>query len=140
MVSFRNVCSPIEKYAKECATLPKPRIRPMKLWSRSAFIACIVEVPLLAMLANYAQTIDKSTFALALFWYHAVPLSLITFTSLWLFGHGTAAGEPIGVTLKVFGHFWYFFITFVIQVTVTTPVVWIFLKASQHFQKRVLPT
>jgi|ERR1700693_4649389 len=102
----------------------------MKTWAKALWASCALELPLVVMLAARAQDIDKSTAARVLVWYHAIPLSLISFGSLWLFGHGASGGEATGFR-RVLGYVLFCSLTFVVQVAVTTPILLLVLKASR---------
>jgi hypothetical protein len=100
----------------------------MTRWRKAVFIAAAVELPLIVMLALQARLIRVGAESLAqllLLWYHIVPLSIVTFGWLWLFGHGAPAAAPIWVYTD-----WQFALIYSGQVAVTTPIV--FFVLARH--------
>jgi hypothetical protein len=104
----------------ESGPCPELRLRQMTRWRKAVFIAAAVELPLIVMLALQARLIRVGAESLAqllLLWYHIVPLSIVTFGWLWLFGHGAPAAAPIWVYTD-----WQFALIYSGQVAVTTPI------------------
>jgi hypothetical protein len=102
------------------------------MWTRSLISACVLELPLLVALAVYSPQNLQTELARVLVWYHVIPLSVLSFGILWLFGHGAAEGPAVAPAL---GHVFYWTATFAIQVAVTTPLIFLILRSIMQSPK-----
>jgi hypothetical protein len=105
------------------------------------FVASAVELPLVAVLAAYGpQNLDTSKFVIALLWYHIVPISVLSFGSLWLFGHGSVGSQEPGTVVKALGWLFYWSFTFAAQAALTTPIVLGVMRVVGTLQRRRKPS
>lgn len=95
--------------------------------------ALFLETPLLFLILLTARGGDynSSRIALLLIWYHVIPLSVLSFTFLRLFGHG----EPSFGNIELW-HLVYWGLVFVIQVALTTPPIFLVLKLIGRVRTR----
>jgi hypothetical protein len=99
-------------------------MRKMKTRYQAIFVASCLELPLSLALAGLATKSASATFTyLLLTWYHVVPLSILTFLWLWLFGHDSPATGPTGIWTIAF-----WVLVFVGQVAITAPIAYLVLN------------
>jgi hypothetical protein len=103
----------------------------MTLWNKSLIAAGLLELPLLLLLvAESSKEVEHSMVVKGLIWYHVVPLAILSFGLVSLFGDGAST---IGSALLWALLYWSS--VFVIQVAVTAPfirVVFGFLSSSRR--------
>jgi len=93
-------------------------------WTKALFGASVIELPLLSMLVHYGRDFDRSALGLVIVWYHVIPLSLISFGWLSIFGHN----DPTGDSRFLYALF--FLLVFVLQLIVTVPFAALALRLS----------
>jgi len=99
----------------------------MTRWTRALLFASLLEVPPFILLLTSASKNDSSTVLTAVTWYHIVPLSILSFGWLSMFGHGSPS---IG-GLRLW-HGGFALATFLIQVALISPLVFALTKAFQR--------
>ena len=95
-------------------------------WTKALFGASIIELPLLSMLVHYGRGFDRSALGLVIVRYHVIPLSLISFGWLSIFGHDDPTGD------SRFLYVLFFLLVFMVQLFVTVPLAALVLKLSDH--------
>lgn len=99
---------------------------PMRLWRKALIWAALLEIPLLIVLGTRRpEDFDTSVIALFLMWYH----SISAFSMMYLF----LSWNPEPLTLT--GRALFFCGVFVIQVAITTPIIYVAVWTRQHFHK-----
>jgi hypothetical protein len=78
------------------------------------------------MLVHYGRDFDRSALGLVIVWYHVIPLSLISFGWLSIFGHDDPSGD--GRFLYVL----FFLLVFMVQLIVTVPLAAVVLRLLGH--------
>jgi hypothetical protein len=93
--------------------------------------ASLLEVPPFILLLTSASKNDGSAVFTAVTWYHIVPLSILSFGWLGLFGHG--APSIGGLRLWQGG---FALATFLIQVALISPLVFAISRAFERAAKK----
>src|SRR5215471_15179439 len=96
------------------------------IWTKALFGASVLELPLLSMLVHYGRGFDRSALGLVIVWYHVIPLSLISFGWLSIFGHDNPTGDSRFLYVLVF------LLVFMVQLIVTVPLAALGLRLSVH--------
>ena len=95
----------------------------MNRWTKSLSLACVVEMPLVSLLYKYH--LRGSIVATVLNWYHMLSI-LFAYAVTTLWNHWFGAGSGIVQWLTIF--------TF--QVALTTPIIFVMLKADGPRERR----
>ena len=104
----------------------------MKNWRKAFVTASLVEVPLLILLlASRSHGQPHSALYDALIWYHVVPLALVSWCFLVLFGHGDPpfGGAWLWQTLYCLG-------VLLLQAALTSPIFFGIILLFQRVRAR----
>jgi hypothetical protein len=103
----------------------------MTRWTKALITACVLEVPLLTILVGGGQgDLQKSSLVSIVVWYHLIPLAIISWGFLALFGHGEPSLGNVSLWKML-----YWFATFALQVALTTPLILLFINLLERVRR-----